>query len=235
MSIEQVANAVQFSIHKLPHMETLYDQVKDQVDKIQRTRQGLVNDIEERKKKISFLDRIAFSIEQECGRKEQQVQELGDKKNRLEKLIANMVNGEDYSKLMQIVKENVKAILSDNKILISAAFAAIIQTLKTNLQMVNLIYSISSANNGEQYNNSITKYLESNKDNLLDLAEKNYENLVEALTNDVINNAMTSSSNPASPLSSSFSSASSNLFNQSDIYRIEKSESFHHSKGNIDD
>jgi CCR4-NOT transcriptional regulation complex NOT5 subunit len=112
---------------------------------------------------------------------------------------------------------------------------ALIQTLKDDPEMVKLIQNIPSVSDGEQYNNSITKYLESNKDNLLDLAEKNYENLVEALTNDVINNAMTSSSNPASPLSSSFSSASSNLFNQSDIYRIEKSESFHHSKGDIDD
>lgn len=39
-------------------------------------------------------------------------------------------------------------------------------------------------NNGEQYkdNNNIVKYLESNKDSILGLAEKNYENLVEVLT-----------------------------------------------------
>jgi hypothetical protein len=46
--------------------------------------------------------------------------------------------------------------------------------------MVNLIYNIHSANNGEQRkdnDNNITKYLEANKDNLLDLAEKLCENL----------------------------------------------------------
>ena len=34
MSIEQVGNAVDIAIHKLPYMERLYGQIKDQVDKI---------------------------------------------------------------------------------------------------------------------------------------------------------------------------------------------------------
>jgi hypothetical protein len=67
--------------------------------------------------KISILDKIAFSSEQECRRKEQQVQELIDQKNRIERLIANVLNGEGYSKVKQVAKENVKAVLADNKIL----------------------------------------------------------------------------------------------------------------------
>jgi len=39
----------------------------------------------------------------------------------------------------QFIKENIKAILSDNKTLISRAFTAIIQTLKADPHMVNLI------------------------------------------------------------------------------------------------
>ena len=72
------------------------------------TRQGLVNDIEDKKHKISVLDKTSFSCEQDYKRTEQRVQELAVIKNRLEKLIAYIVNGEGYSKLMQIVKENVK-------------------------------------------------------------------------------------------------------------------------------
>jgi hypothetical protein len=104
-----------------------------------------------------------------------------------------------------IVKENIKAVLSNNKILVSAAFAAIIQTLKTDPQMVKLIYNISIANNGEQCkdnNNNIANYLEANKDSLLNLAEKNYENLVEVLTNNVMNTAANSSYNPTLSLHS---------------------------------
>src|SRR5215212_2665940 len=81
MSIEQVVNVVEIAIHKLPYMETLYRQAKDQAEKMQRTRQRLANDISTSEHKISILDKTVFFCEQECKRKEQQVQELGNKKN----------------------------------------------------------------------------------------------------------------------------------------------------------
>ena len=70
MSIEQVVNVVEIAIHKLPHMETLYKQLNDEVDKLQYIRQGLLNDIAALKYKISILDKTAFSIEQDYKRKE---------------------------------------------------------------------------------------------------------------------------------------------------------------------
>jgi F0F1-type ATP synthase gamma subunit len=110
-----------------------------------------------------------------------------------------------YSKLKQIVKENVKAVLSENKKLISISFVALIQTIKADPQMVKLIQNIPSANDGEQNeenNNNAIKYLEFNKDSLLYLAEKSFENLVEVLTNSSINNATHASSNPKLSVSS---------------------------------
>ena len=65
--------------------------------------------------KISLLDKIAFSSEQDCKRKHQQIQELIDHKDKIEKLIPNILNGDRYSKIKQIAKESVKAVLSDNK------------------------------------------------------------------------------------------------------------------------
>jgi hypothetical protein len=57
--------------------------------------------------------------------------------DRIEKFIANILNdNEGYSNLKQVAKENVKAVLSDNKMLISTAFAAMIQTLKADPQIV---------------------------------------------------------------------------------------------------
>jgi chromosome segregation ATPase len=149
MSIEQVVNVVEIAIHKLPYMESLCGQAKDQAEKMQHTIQRLANEIEERKMKISLLDNIIFSCEQDRKRAEQQVQELTDKKNRLEKLIGNISNGEGYSKLIQIIKENVKVVLSENRKLISISFVALIQTLKDNPEMVKLIQNIAGANDGE--------------------------------------------------------------------------------------
>ena len=42
MSIEQVVNVVEIAIHKLRYMKTLYRQIKDEVNKLQYTRQSLV-------------------------------------------------------------------------------------------------------------------------------------------------------------------------------------------------
>jgi hypothetical protein len=64
--------------------------------------------------------------------------------------------------------------------------------------MVRLVQNMPSANNGEQYkdnNNNITKYLEFNKDSLIDLAKKKYENIVEVLAYNIINSTV-ASSNP---------------------------------------
>jgi septal ring factor EnvC (AmiA/AmiB activator) len=91
MSIEQVVNAVYAAIHKLPYIENLYEQVKEQVEKIQRTKQGLVNDVAALERKLLLLNKIVFSSEQDCKRKEQRVKELTDKKDRLEKYIANIL------------------------------------------------------------------------------------------------------------------------------------------------
>jgi hypothetical protein len=126
-------------------------------------------------------------------------------------------DNEGYSNLKKVAKENVKSALSDNKMLISTAFAAMIQTLKADPQLAKLIQNILSTNDGQQHKDNdinITQYFESNNTSLLDLAEKNYENLVEALTNDSISNA-TTSSNPTSSLHYS-SSKFPNLLKQID-------------------
>ena len=89
-------------------------------------------------------------------------------------------------------------------------------------------------NDGEKDkdNNNITNYLEFNRDKILDFAQKNYENLVETLTNISISSAVTSSNTTLSlPSSSSFSGS----YNQNNTFRIEKIETFHNSKGDITD
>jgi hypothetical protein len=237
MNIAQVVNVVEIAIHKLPYMESLYKQLKDEVDKLQYTIQGLQRYVDALERKISILDKTAFSCEQDCKRTEQQLQELIDKKDRIEKLITNIVNDEGYSKLKQTIKENVKAALSDNKTLLSISLTALIQTLKADAEMVNLIYNMLTGGNDREQpkdsnDNNIAKYLESNKDRILDLAEKNYQNLVKVLTNNAIDAAVPSPFNPILSLTSSCTF--SRPPTQSDMHK-EESESYHNGKGDIAD
>jgi hypothetical protein len=62
MSIEQVVNVVEIAIHKLPYMESLNNQAKEQVDKMQRTIQRLSNDIGVLEGKISRINLLTGSI-----------------------------------------------------------------------------------------------------------------------------------------------------------------------------
>jgi hypothetical protein len=197
----------------------------------------LINHIDALKYRISLLDKATFSSEQDCRRTEQQLQVLTAQKYRIERLIANLLNGEGYFKVKQIIKENVKAILAYNKQLISISLVALIQTLKDDPEMVKLIQNMPSANDGEQHkdNDNIIKYIESNKDRLSDLTEKHYENLVEAFTKSAIN-AIDSSSSLNLTLSLPQSSSTfPNSFDQIDTLRKEESESFDNTKGDIAD
>jgi hypothetical protein len=59
MSIENVVNAIDIAVHKLPYMISLYKQSKDEADKMQHTRQHLLHHIE------SLNYETAFSIGQQ--------------------------------------------------------------------------------------------------------------------------------------------------------------------------
>ena len=101
--------------------------------------------------------------------------------------------------------------------------------------MVKLIQNITGANDDEQYKDNhinITQHFESIKDRILNLSEKNYENLAEELTNNTINSAVASSLNPTLSLPQP-SSTLPNPFNQGDSHRIEESDTHHNSKGDI--
>jgi predicted transcriptional regulator len=239
MSKEQVAKVVEIAIDKLPHMESLYEQVKEQVEKMQRTRQRLENYSHFLNDEIASAKALLNSYHLLCERKRKEAENLNNELSRLEALVSHFkIKDEGYSNLKQIVKENVKVVLSEKRVLISISFAAVIQTLKADPQMIKLIQNITGANDGKQYkdnNNNITTYLEFNKDRIMDLAEKHYENLVEALTNNAIDSTTAASSNPTLSLPQSSLSTFPNLSNKNNIYKIEESEIYDNSKSDIAD
>jgi hypothetical protein len=58
MSIEQIVNAVDIAIHRLPYMENLYKQIKEEVEKMHLIRQRMTGEIETLKNQISILEEI---------------------------------------------------------------------------------------------------------------------------------------------------------------------------------
>ena len=108
--------------------------------------------------------------------------------------------------------------------------------MKYDPEIIKLIYNILTANTGYKDNsNNVTKYLEANKDALLDLIEKQYEKLAEALTKNTIDIAASASSSSSSDPKLSLPSSTLGSYNQNDMYRIEETEPYHNSKGDIAD
>jgi predicted transcriptional regulator len=54
MGIEQVVNVIDTSVHRLPYMESLYIQAKNETQNMQNTRQHLLNDMNALEYKISL-------------------------------------------------------------------------------------------------------------------------------------------------------------------------------------
>ena len=55
MSIEHIANVVEISLHKLPYKESLYDQVKREVDRLEEKRDYMLLNINSLKKELVQL------------------------------------------------------------------------------------------------------------------------------------------------------------------------------------
>ena len=66
-------NAVEIDIHRLPYMENLYKQIKEEADNMQLTRQRFTHEIETLENQISMLDKTIFPIEQNWKREHQKI------------------------------------------------------------------------------------------------------------------------------------------------------------------
>jgi hypothetical protein len=92
MSIEQVVNTVDTAANKLPYIESLYEQAKDEVDNLKDRKLYLLKDVDFLSAKISRLQEITYSLEQNCRRRkgEQGIQEFDDANEMTKMFVANI-------------------------------------------------------------------------------------------------------------------------------------------------
>src|SRR5919112_518954 len=202
MSIDNVVNAVDIAIHKLPYMESLYGQVKEQVDKMQYKIQGSNKDLNTLNDEIASAKVLLNSYHMLCERKRQD---------------------EEYLKITKGAEEEVRNILTDGKVLLQFALASIIEAMRRNPDKYNnLLVSNTSSSTPAQH--LLLSHIEYYKDIILDEANRLYDMLLKYLTNSIMDNIA-----GASPSSnSSFSSTFPRPSNQSNTYRrIKEHRSFH--------
>ena len=112
----------------------------------------------------------------------------------MEDLVARFEkNNEEYLKISQTVKENVRSTLIDAKALLRFALFSITESIRNDPEKYALIY-YSIYGRQQQYSSSQNYFIEHYTAMLVQEAEKLYNKLVTDLANRVIDNAAFSSS-----------------------------------------
>jgi hypothetical protein len=146
MSIENVVNAVDIDIHKLPYMESLYRQAKDEVDKMQRTRQETENYLHTLNDEIASSKELLNSYHISSERKRQEAENLNSEISRLDTLVSRFKNNnEEYLKIQQTAKNKVTTVLRDNKQILQFALAAVIRALRRNPHKYNNLLACNTS------------------------------------------------------------------------------------------
>jgi hypothetical protein len=230
MTIEQIGNVVDTDINRLPHMETLYEQVKDEVDKMQHTIQRLENYSHTLNDEIASAKALLSSYHTLCDRKRQESEHLNNDISRLENIISQFKNNnEEYLKIKKGVEEEVRIVLTDSKVLLQFALASIIEAIRRNYDKYNnsLVYNISSSIPAQQ---SPLLDIEGYKDMILEEANRLYDKLLKHFINSIMDNA-------AAFKRVSLQSNLSSQPNKSNTYTIEESvihDNDNDGKGDID-
>jgi hypothetical protein len=215
-------------------MESLYGQVKDEVDKMQRTRQETENYLHTLNDEIASSKELLQSYHISCERKRQEAENLNNEISRLETLMSRFKSDDgEYLKIKKTVEEEVSKFLTDGKVLLQFAVASVFESLRNNPgKLDKLVFNYTSASSvsiSTPAQGSILSHIEDYRDMILEEAKGLYDSLLHHLTNSIMDNAAGASSSCDPKLSSTFL----HLSNQSNMDRMDNSESFSQNKGDI--
>ena len=197
MGIEKVVNAVEIAVNRLPYMESLYKQLKDEVDKMQRTRQQLENYLHKLKEEIASTKELLKSYSSSCERKRQEAENLNKEILRLEAIISRLQNNnEEYLKIKKTFEEEVSRVLIDSKVLLQFALASVIEAIRRNTgKYKNLLFNDTLASStSTPPQGSLLSHIEGDRDIILEEVNRLYDSLLHHFTNSIMANAAGASS-----------------------------------------
>jgi chromosome segregation ATPase len=141
-----------------------------------------------------------------CEQKRQETEDLNNEISRLETLINHFKSDdEEYLKIKKTVEEEVRNVLTDGKVMLQFALAAIIEALRRNpdkyhdLLVNNTLSSITKT-----IQQSPSWHKENYRNAILDEASRLYDKLLKHFTERIMDNAIGTSSSFDPILSSTF-------------------------------
>jgi hypothetical protein len=123
MNIEQVGNVVDIAASKLPYIESLFEQAKEEVDNLKDRKLYLLKDVDFLSARVSRLQETVYSLEQNCRRRkaeEQGIQEFDDPKEMMINILSAIIINHVQSLVNGTLSSSVPASSSSSNCIVSS-------------------------------------------------------------------------------------------------------------------
>ena len=202
MDVQQVINLLKIANNNLPEIEWRYERLKREVNTLKVKRHQSQIALSYFKSQIERQSQALNSYRIYCENEKSKIGYLQNEKIAIENVITQFKNNnEEYlNKIKQTAEEKVKDVLTNGKLLLKFATASLIESLRRNAELYNLIsYGISNNNETTSYgSNCLSLTLPGEQQSssyisddiytvvILEESEKLYNKLVIKLTNEAM-------------------------------------------------
>jgi hypothetical protein len=210
MGIKQVVNLLAIANNDLPAIEKQFKRLRNNTNMLQFQKRIDERNLYQLNNKIASTTKLLNSFRISCIRERRQIENLYNEKASIENLVTHFKNNnEEYLKIKQAAFEEVKSVLTDDKLLLKFATLAVIESLRSNPELYNLVIYDSSNNTTISYGSNYPSLMLSGRQQqqqsfndsytalILEESEKLYNKLTTELTSKIMAAAIKTSSLPS--------------------------------------
>jgi hypothetical protein len=148
MGIEQVIDVLAIANNDLPSIEEQLKKLRNDICTLQSQKHTCKRILHQLNNQIVTSSRLLNSFRISCDTQRRKIENLNNERARLESIVTGFKrDNEEYLKIKQIAYEEVKSVLTNNKIFLRFATASVIESLKRNPELCNFVLNDISNNN----------------------------------------------------------------------------------------
>ena len=201
MRVQQVVDTLTIANNDLPSIEERFKRLRNDMSMIQSQKHTHERNLHQLNNQIAGTAKLLSSLRISCKRGRIDIENLYNEKIRIESVVTEFKNSDaEYLKLKQVAEDKVKSVLTNGKILLKFATGSVIESLRRNHELYNLItYTMSDTSNTTSYLCNYLSLISGEQQELfnyatedgyatlvLEEAEKLYNELTTKLTNEII-------------------------------------------------
>src|ERR687890_1879682 len=200
MEAKQVVDVLSIANNDLPSIEERFKILRNDVSTLQFRKHALERNLYQVKGQIATTTKLLNSFHISYGKKRREIENLHNEKAILEAIVTEFKNNNaEYLKLKQVAEQNVKSVLTNDKLLLQFAIGSVIESLRRNPELCNFVLNDISNNNTDitSYGSNYLSFISGRQGQqqsfndlysalILEEAGKLYTELTTKLTNEII-------------------------------------------------